>query len=81
MKDRPEHVPADIGCEICGTCLGCDGCADPDNPIDLARGDCEACGTCGPCIADCRALRLSQSSGSWTGQAAGATSADTTATR
>jgi len=54
---RPGHVPADIGCEMCGTCLGCDGCADPDNPIDLARGDCEMCGTCAPCIAECRALR------------------------
>jgi len=54
---RAGHVPDDLGCEMCGTCYGCDGCADPDHPLDLARGDCEGCGTCGPCIAACRALR------------------------
>lgn len=45
------------GCDSCGTCMAHDGCADPDNPIDLGRGDCESCGACGDCIRDCDTRR------------------------
>ncbi|GAA0529228.1 hypothetical protein GCM10010172_07350 [Paractinoplanes ferrugineus] len=52
-----QHDASYSGCDSCGTCIGCDGCADEDNPIDLERGDCTGCGACGPCIAECAALR------------------------
>jgi hypothetical protein len=59
-----EHVPlsVDAGCDSCGTCPRCDGCADDLNPVDLQRGDCAECGACGLCVADCAKAREAEAS-------------------
>lgn len=55
-----DHAPrtVDPGCDACGTCIGHDGCADSQHP--LQPGDCEDCGACAGCITDCEVSRTAE---------------------